>query len=190
MAQVAQAPPTDRRPFTVDEVLRMGEAGIFGDEHVELLDGELCTVSPQGPAHRTLVVELRRRLEAALGQAAHVQDHSGVRLGDRSLPEPDLAVVRGAPRAYLERLPTGADLLLVVEVAVTSRGRDRRKAATYARGHVPVYWLLDVPARTLTVHTDPDPATGRYAHHETLAADATVAVPGSDARWPVASMLP
>jgi hypothetical protein len=37
------------RRFTVDETLRMVEAGIIGeDEPVELLDGRLVLVNPQG----------------------------------------------------------------------------------------------------------------------------------------------
>jgi Uma2 family endonuclease len=41
---------------------------------------------------------------------------------------------------------------------VTSQERDRAtKSRMYARAGVPVYWLVDVPAKTIEVRTDPGP---------------------------------
>jgi Uma2 family endonuclease len=122
------------------------------------------------------------------GDAAHLRDHSNLRLDDRNLPEPDVAVIRGSEDAYLHRLPTAADVLLVVEIAVTSQRRDRRKTALYARTGIPEYWILDVPSRDLTVHRSPT-ATG-YAHIERLDESGDVEVPGTDANWRVAELLP
>jgi Uma2 family endonuclease len=183
-----QAAP-EHRTFTVDDVHRMVEAGILDeDEHVELLDGVLYAMSPQGPAHSALTVRIRRRLEELMGDRAHLRDHSSLRLDDHSLPEPDVAVVRGSEDEYMLRLPTAADVLLVVEVAVTSQRRDRRKALLYARTGVPEYWILDVPARTLTVHHTP--IQSGYAHVETLDDRAQATVPATDTRWRVADLLP
>jgi hypothetical protein len=47
-------------------------------------------------------------------------------VGKYSLPEPDIAVVRGAPGAYEKRHPDGNDTVLVVELAL-------RTAATWSR---------------------------------------------------------
>lgn len=145
-----------RRQFTAEEVLRMVEAGIL-DEHepVELIDGELITVSPQGPRHRALTVRIRRTLERAFGPGHHVQDHSPIAAGPNSMPEPDVAVVRGDVDEFMERHAGGADLAVVVEISLTSQRFDRAKANVYARANVPEYWLLDVPDRRLYVYTDP-----------------------------------
>ena len=179
----------DQHTFTVDDVLRMVEAGILDSEdHVELLDGVLRQMSPQGPAHRSLTIRVRRRLEKVYSDRAHLQNHSNLHLGQRNLPEPDVAVVRGHEDDYFHRLPTGGDVLLVVEISVTSQRRDRDKMRLYARFGVPEYWILDVPARTLTVSREPT-ADG-YAQTETLHSDAEVAVSGTDVRWPVAELLP
>jgi Uma2 family endonuclease len=179
----------EQRTFTVDDVYRMVDAGIIEeDEHVELLDGVLLVMSPQGPAHSALTVHLRRRLERLLGDRAHLRDHSNLRLDNHNLPEPDVAVVVGHELDYLHRLPTAADVLLVVEVSVTSQRRDRKKALLYARTGVPEYWILDVPARTLTLHRGPTAAG--YTSVDTLDASAEVGMPQSDARWPVADLLP
>lgn len=187
-----QTEPSEHRRFTVDEVLRMVEAGILGDaDRVELVDGELLTVSPQGPEHGSLKDELHQRLaEAHAGGGAHVLNQRPVRMGPRGLPEPDLAVVRGEARDYLHRHPSGADVLLVVELAQTSQARDRHKAADYARGGVPVYWLIDLVARRLEVYTEPDPGAGRYRRVRSLGDGELVELPDGGARWAVSSMLP
>ncbi|MBA2321966.1 MAG: Uma2 family endonuclease, partial [Deltaproteobacteria bacterium] len=107
-----------RRRFSADEVLRMVETGILGeDEPVELLDGELVTVTPQGPMHRALAVVVHDLLRAAFGEGVHVQDHSPIAAEPYSLPEPDVAVIRGAARDFLERHASGADVVLAVEIS-------------------------------------------------------------------------
>jgi Uma2 family endonuclease len=71
-----------------------------------------------------------------------------------SEPEPDLALV------HEDRLrwQHPHEALLTVEVAVTSHEKDRgKKALLYEQSGVPIYWLLDVPARTVEVRTDPGP---------------------------------
>lgn len=181
------------RRFTADEYLRMIDAGVLSDgDRVELVDGEILTVAPQGPEHRSMRVELRERLEAAYRElTVHVDDQGPLRAGDRGVPEPDLAVIRGRPRDYLQAHPRGEDALLVVELAKTSLARDRAKAADYARGAVPVYWLLDLEARVLEVHTRPDAGSGRYRSVAVLREDESVELPGLDAiSWRVATMLP
>ena len=56
-----------------------------------------------------------------------------------SEPEPDVVIVRGDTRQYLNRHPGAQDLALVVEVADTSLQRDRTsKKRLYARVGIPV----------------------------------------------------
>ncbi len=147
---------TPRRRFTADEVLRMVEAGILHeDEPVELIDGELYAVSPQGRTHSFLAVRVHRRLERAFGDDFYVQDHSPVAGGRHSLPEPDVAVIRGAPEDLLDRHPGCDEVALIVELSVTTQAYDRFKAGVYARAGFPIYWQLDVPARRLTAYAEP-----------------------------------
>jgi Uma2 family endonuclease len=70
-----------------------------------------------------------------------------------SEPEPDLALAsRKPPRGRLLRTA-----LLVIEVAVSSHQADRNEKATlYANADIPIYWLVDVPARSVEVRTQPD----------------------------------
>jgi Uma2 family endonuclease len=167
--------------FTVDDVVRMVEAGILGeDDRLELIDGELLTMSPQGPTHAALTVRIHRALERAFGAGHHVQDHSPIQAGEHTLPEPDVAVVRGELDAFLTRYPTGADVALVVEISVTTQGADRAKAAIYAGAGVPEYWNLDVPARRLVVYRDPRPERAEYAQALLLSDVDSVRVGGTD----------
>jgi Uma2 family endonuclease len=178
-----------RRRFTVDEVYRMVEDGILDeDEHVELLDGELVVVSPQGPPHVAPVAELNRRLMRAYGRGCHVRVQMPLFATPHSLPEPDLAVAVGQPRDYRERHPGGSDVHLVIEVARTSQALDRRKAAVYAAAGVPVYWLVDLRAKSIDVFTKPTPA-GRYERRQTFVVGQTVELPGLSKRWPVAELV-
>ena len=178
-----------RRRLTADEVMGMVEAGILAeDEPLELLRGELVVVSPQGPAHRTLTVIVREMLAGVYAGRAHVQDHSPIRADDHSLPEPDVAVVRGPVEAFWSAHPRGPDTILVVEIAHTSRALDRDKAALYAEAGVPVYWLVDIPRRTVTAYEQPT-ADG-YRTIRTLSETERLRVPETDLSWPVRDLLP
>ncbi len=177
-----------RHEFTADEVERMAATGAFDEgPKVELLDGELVDVSPQGPIHSSLHTVLADLLRTAYGAGTHVRSQCPVRAGARSLPEPDIAVIRGSGRDYLERHPSGRDLLLVVEVSVSTQAVDREKARIYAAAGVPVYWWLDVPARTLTVYEEP--GSRGYARASVLSADDAVELPGREIRWQVRDLL-
>src|SRR5258708_3596992 len=92
----------ERRLFSADEVLRMVEAGILGeDEHVELLEGELVVTPPQGPAHAAVLSDVGERLRQAYGETCHIRSQTPLAGDSHSLPEPDLAVVRGKPRDFM-----------------------------------------------------------------------------------------
>src|SRR5215468_10054305 len=58
----------DKRRFTADEYQRMGEAGIFSEkDRVELIDGEVLTMSPIGPPHCAAVDRATRAFILATG---------------------------------------------------------------------------------------------------------------------------
>jgi Uma2 family endonuclease len=124
------------------------------DDPIELVDGLLLVKEPQHSLHRTAVLLVAKALERAFGDGWFVQTQSPIILGDRSEPEPDVCVVRGSPRDYVDshpRLPA-----LVVEVAQTGLGIARgRKAAAYARAGIADYWIVNLVDRVLEVHREP-----------------------------------
>ena len=136
MAIAIETPPTPRtRRFTVDEVMRMVNVGIIRpDERLELIDGELRIVSPQGFEHADTIEALDNALAAAYGRSFQVQVQLPLERQPDALPEPDLAVRRtGRSRVAMGRHPRCDETLLVVEVAATSAAIDRRKGALYPR---------------------------------------------------------
>jgi Uma2 family endonuclease len=161
-----------RRLFTVDEYMRMGEVGILGeDERIELIRGEILTMSPIGTRHAAFVDRFTRRLVMALGERAWVRVQGPVRLFADTMPEPDLAVLR--PRDYRQAHPTPEDVLLVIEVAETSLAYHRgSKAVLYAEAGIPEYWVADGVGEAVEVHRFPDGR--RYRQSMPLAASASV----------------
>lgn len=88
-----------RRPLRRVEYERLVELGVFGEERLELIEGELVPMvpmSPQGSKH-AFITELLNDLLATLATAvrprARVRVQSSFAASDTSMPEPDLAVV-------------------------------------------------------------------------------------------------
>ena len=137
----------------------MVEVGILGeDERVELIDGELRIVSPQGWEHQRAILNATRLLNRAFGESFGIRVQMTLGGLADSLPEPDVAVgLDEGPWDAERRWPRIDELVLVIEVAVTSHRLDRHKATLYAKAGAPVYWLVDVPARRVIVHEGPHP---------------------------------
>ena len=85
---------------------RLIEAGVLGPEdRVELLDGLLVVREPPGGRHATVVALVRAALEKAFGRGYYVREEKPVALDEQSEPEPDVVVVPGRPRDYLDAHP-------------------------------------------------------------------------------------
>jgi Uma2 family endonuclease len=147
--------------WTRSEYERMTEVGLFApDARLELLDGAIIDMSPQGPLHVTATQLVAEALRQRLPTGYLVRVQAPIALDHRSEPEPDICVVPGAPRDYAKSHPTRA--LLVIEVSDSTLEYDRTaKAAAYARNGIPEYWILNVRDRVLEVLTRPGP--GGYA---------------------------
>ncbi|MGH8007340.1 MAG: Uma2 family endonuclease, partial [Candidatus Binatia bacterium] len=135
-ARTATAPVA--RLFTREEFYRMGEAGLFTDERVELLDGEIIAMAPQNPPHAGTTSRLTSTLIRLLGTTFSIRAQLPIVLNDWSEPEPDIAICRLDPGDYRHAHPTASDVLLVIEVSDTSLFYDRsRKVAAYAGSGIP-----------------------------------------------------
>ncbi len=134
---------------------RAVEAGAFElDARLELIDGELSTMTPEGVSHTTGMNLAADRLRRVFDSGFHVRVQNPLAVDDYSEPEPDVAVVRGAIRDYDKGHPTSA--VLVVEVSNESLRYDRTvKQHLYARCGIPEYWILALPEARLEVYRDP-----------------------------------
>jgi Uma2 family endonuclease len=157
-----------KRRFTVDEYYRMAEAGILSvQDRVELIDGEIVTMTPIGARHNACVNHATRALMRTAGDDAIVQSQGSVRLDRFSEPEPDVVLLRPRPDFYTARLPGAADILLIVEIADASISYDRDvKAVLYAEAGVAEYWLANLNENVLWSYSSPE--RGAYQGVEAL----------------------
>jgi len=172
--------PTPTRRWTRAEYDRLIELGVFQTEdRVELIGGELMVAEPESPEHYTAIRRSARALEAAFGSGWEVRQDGPIALDDESEPEPDIAVVPGAPEDYRHAHPSRP--VLTLEISVSSLATDReRKASLYARAGLADYWILNLIARVLEVYREPvpDPAAPfgwRYARRDVIAPPGRVA---------------
>lgn len=147
----AIAPETIRR-LTRAEYDRMVEIGLLEGERVELLEGFIVTMSPQGTAHADAIRRLNMLLVRMLADVALVQVQLPLAVSDDSEPAPDLSDIPFGD--YTRDHPHHA--LLVIEVANSSLNKDRlTKGALYAAAGVPEYWVINLVEHVIEVHTDP-----------------------------------
>ena len=103
------------RPISVDECHRMIEVGILTeDDKVELLDGLIVAVPPEGPHHVDVIAELNWRIVRALPEDRSFRLRVGnpLTFRPRSEPEPDLAIVDHRPQRPSAVLRAGGGLPL------------------------------------------------------------------------------
>ncbi len=186
-------PPWPLHRFTVAEYQRFIEIGAFGeDDPIELLEGWVVEKMPKTPLHDGTIDVVQALLEAVIPAGWYVRIQNSLVTAD-SIPEPDLAVVRGSGRDYLRRHPTASEVALVVEVADSSVARDREKRRLYARAGVPIYWIVNLEEACLEIHSEPSGELNDYRQADSLfvGSAAQVAMPdGNKYQVSVAELLP
>lgn len=148
--------PSSIRRFTVEEYLHIIRAGVFADgERLELLEGYIVPKMPRNPPHDATIELVQDALQGRLPAGFRVRVQCGA-LGLDSVPEPDLAVVRGDIRARGARHPGPPDIALVVEVSDSSLAQDRGiKRRLYARAGFAAYWIVNLVDSRVEAHSDP-----------------------------------
>ncbi len=150
---VELAPGVPLQPLTLDQYERMVEHGVLGeDDRVELLDGLLVSVSPQGALHAATLTRLTDWAYDAIDRSRFaIRVQVPLRCLPASEPEPDLALVPAGD--YVAQHPSTA--ALVVEVSVSSAPVDLGvKRSVYARSGVGEYWVVRPIAGVIRVHRD------------------------------------
>lgn len=172
---VPQIPP--RKRWTRAECEALAKLGIFDQDRVELVEGEL--ISKMGK---------RRPHANALARAIHwtvegfgwrfVQQQVPIDVAPRdnptNEPEPDLIVLQREFTEFPLANPGPEDLILVFEISDSEFVYDlTTKASLYARAEISEYWVLDCTGRRLILHREPK--SGAYAsivvykEHESVA---------------------
>lgn len=148
-----QLPLTLRR-WGRDEYDRLVDLGVFADEPLELIGGQLIVAEPEREYHSSAVNAAEYAVRAALPPGWIVRCQLPVSLDDESLPEPDIVVVPGRPADYRHAHPVRPPL--AIEVSDSSLVFDRQqKGSLFARGRLPDYWIVNLVERVVEVYRDP-----------------------------------
>lgn len=153
--------------ITSDMFQDMIEKGVFPREsRVFLWNGRLYEKMAKSRAHAGVQASFLGSVARRLPPDQFIAAENPVRLDDRHLPLPDLVVAKGnALEIHRSRYPDARDVVLVVEVAVSSLPEDlgirlSRYALTLPDA---AYVVADVKNHQLILFTRPraDPETGR-----------------------------
>jgi Uma2 family endonuclease len=144
------AEPKTRR-WTREEYYRLAEQGYFSGQRVQLLEGEILHMAPQGYPHAEAYLSTVKILTAIFGPDS-IRPQLPLNVPGESDPEPDVAVTK-IPRGRFKDHPTTA--AVVVEIADSSIYLDRRKAGLYAAAEVPEYWIVNLNTGRLEVFRTP-----------------------------------
>jgi len=143
--------------ISANDYQRMGAIGIFEDKpRVELIDGEIYTISPITPNHNSHVDKTAEFFTIKLFGKAKIRTQGSIRTDEYSELEPDITVLRYDENFYNEKQPTAKDILLIIEVAVFTATSDRTiKKKKYASVGIPEYWITFPKEKTIEVFRKP-----------------------------------
>jgi Uma2 family endonuclease len=184
--------PTSLARLTVDQYEAMVESGVLTkhDRYV-LINGYLVTKVTKNPPHVLATDNVRKSLERITSTGWWIRSEAPVRIPDYNEPEPDGSVARGPRSRYAKRHPGPADLALVVEVAESSVSDDRKLVRIYGPAGIPVYWIVNLIAQQVEVHTVPHEGGYRKRRVFTAGQSVPVVIDGVEVgRIAVAEILP
>ena len=184
---IAPEPTTEEPPFTPfhpyrlseEEYFRLAEAGVISDKApVFLWNGFLVEKMTKGRPHTIAVMRLYSLATGLVPPGWFAQQEQPISLGQRSVPEPDLTIVRGVLEDYLVEAPRARDLGLVVEVADSSLPADSgQMLAAYARAAIPFYWIVNIPRHRIDVYARPTGPSATPAYGECTSYSRDEAIP-------------
>ncbi|MEP0892594.1 Uma2 family endonuclease [Leptolyngbya sp. FACHB-16] len=148
--------PISNAKWTTEDYHRMVNAGILDDRPVELLNGEIVEMPPEGIPHADSGDVAEDYLRQRLGDRARIRIGKPITLPNHSEPEPDLCICRNI--RYNTHHPYPEDIFWLVEFSDSSLAKDLQvKTKTYAAAQIPEYWVLNLKEMKLIVFRSPTP---------------------------------
>lgn len=147
--------------FTVDEYVRMSDAGMFDRQRVELLNGRLYKMHAQANPHRAHITLDTIVLARHFGDAKRfwMVVQGTLVLSPTSAPDPDFHIFDVPVGTPDEKLPLP---FLVIEVSHRTYRRDSGiKLRMYAAAGIGEYWIVNVAEKRIEVYRRPTNPTGR-----------------------------
>ncbi len=146
-----------KRQFTIAEYYKMADTGILKfNEKLELLEGEIYTMSPIGAMHAYCVDFFDHLFNSYAEQdpTIIVRVQNPVQLPDNSEPEPDIAIVKN--RSYKKQHPIVEDVYQIIEVSESTYSYDKGiKLPLYAKHSIPEVWIVDTNKNRIEVFVNP-----------------------------------
>lgn len=162
--------------FTAAEFGRLVSAGLFDDDRLELVEGELQRMAPPMGTHSTRQSTVFGTLWQLLGHRVVVK--AGIEVADDGVLVCDIAVVTVPMTEH--RFFHPEEVTTVIEIAETSADRDLTlKRGKYAAAGIGTYWVVD--GRRSAVHIFSAPHDGDYTQLRLVPFGESLAVPGTDA---------
>jgi Uma2 family endonuclease len=159
-------PPLEppRKRWTREECVALEASGIWDQQHLELIEGELISKMGKKRPHANAIAVVHAWLLRVFGEK-YVNQEAPIELAPEdnptNEPEPDLIVFSRPYREFTAN-PQPSDLRLVVEISDSTLSFDlTTKARLYARARIIAYWVVDIPGRRIIVHRDPQ--EGQYS---------------------------
>jgi Uma2 family endonuclease len=146
-----------RRKFTVKDLLAMVESGFLApDERLELIEGAIYTVTPASSDHAGTVKHLNREFQRLYASQSVVSVQDPLQLSEKTLVEPDVALLKYRDDLYRSSYPTGDDVFLIVEVSKTTLAYDQEiKLPLYAEEKIPEVWIVNLVFERVEVYREP-----------------------------------
>ncbi len=141
--------------WTIERYHEAIDAGLFEDQPVELLQGDLVVMAPEREAHACYSSDAADYLRRLLGDRAAIRETKPVTLTDNSEPVPDIAIVQPPLRRYLQHHPHPIDIFWLIEYSNTTLACDLgKKKQVYAEAGIQDYWVSDLKDSQLWVFRD------------------------------------
>jgi Uma2 family endonuclease len=161
------SPLPGRHRWNQEEFYKIAALGLFApDAHLELIDGTiLMNEESMNTPHATGVTLASDTLRELLPKGFHIRVQLPLAVSSVNEPLPDIVIVPGTARDYLEQHPITAPFVL--EIADSTLEYDQNvKTGLYASAGVPEYAILDIPARRLHVYHKPRAVEGTEIGYE------------------------
>lgn len=145
--------------WTIADYHQMIAIGLLQDRRVELLEGEIVEMAPEGEPHAYYSDEAAEYLIYRLGDRAKVRQAKPITLQqNQSEPEPDIAIVQRLGQDYREHHPYAENIFWLIEYSDSSLNKDLEvKAKIYANAGIPEFWVINLRAMQLIVCRTPMP---------------------------------
>jgi Uma2 family endonuclease len=174
--------------ITLEQYHRMVDAGVWDDCHVELLNGVIVEMSPEGISHASKRSKAQYHLIRVLGDKALLRIGAPITLPNGSEPEPDLAIVQPIEEEYDSHHPYPENIFWVIEYSNTSLDKDLGvKAEIYAAEGIPEYWVVNLKKNVLIVFRDP--VDGKYQSRQEFTSGTIAPLAFSDVAIEVGRLL-